>query len=100
MVYLTVPNMDEGREISYALLEKKLVACANILPAHEAVYRWDDELIEHSERAVLFKTKAYLFDRVCREIRELHSYDCPCIVSWHLEKGYAPYFEWVAHEVL
>ncbi|MCF8496455.1 MAG: divalent-cation tolerance protein CutA [Alphaproteobacteria bacterium] len=95
---MTASSPEEAEFISGALLEKNLVACANIFPAHKAVFRWNGALQTAQETAVFFKTRAELFPALEAEIRRIHSYECPCIVALPIETGHAPFLEWVAAE--
>lgn len=98
IVYVTAPSQQESEKIAAALLDKKLIACANIFPPHTALYRWKGKTERAQEHAVIMKTRAILFDRVREEIAALHSYECPCIVSWPIEKGHAPFLRWIGEE--
>ena len=44
------------------------------------------------------KSRATLLEEIEKRIRELHPYDCPCIVAWPIEAGYQPYLDWIAQE--
>lgn len=98
VVYTTFSSAGQAKEIVKALLEKKLIACANVMAPHTALYQWEGQMEEGAEVGVLMKTRKSLFDVVQEEICSLHSYECPCIVSWDIEAGYAPYLEWVADQ--
>ncbi len=98
IIYTTCSNKEEAQKIAEALVEARLVACANIMAAHEAVYRWEGKVESSEEVAVIFKTGEELFDAAKDKIVELHSYDCPCVVSWPITKGHPPYLEWVTKE--
>ncbi len=97
MIYMTAPE-GEAEKISEALVEKRLVACANILAPHKAVYRWGGKVERGEERAVIFKTRAELFEKVREDICALHSYECPCIVSWPITQGHEPFLDWIGLE--
>ena len=98
MIYMTASSADEAQRISRVLLEEKLVACANVFPAHTALYRWEEKVETAEEVAVIFKTRAEHFEKVEAKIRALHSYDVPCIVSWPIEQGHAPFLQWIEAE--
>ena len=98
MVYITCPDSEEAQKISRELVERRLVACANILPQMQSVYRWEGTVETGDEIAVIFKTRAELFDQVKEAIVELHSFECPCIVALPIEKGHAPFLEWIEAE--
>lgn len=98
VIYITVSSPEEGETIAAALIDKRLVACANILAPHTALYRWQGKTERAQEHAVIMKTRASLFERAREEIAALHRYECPCIVSWPIERGHAPYLQWIGDE--
>ena len=97
-VYITCKDNKEAREISRHLLDKRLIACANIFPI-ESMYWWDGRINDDKETAIIAKTKKVNFDKVKNEITGLHSYDVPCIVSWDIVKGNKEYLDWISKEV-
>lgn len=97
-IYMTCPTTEEAEKIASALLERRLIACANIMTPHTALYRWKGQTERGQEVAVIMKTRAALFEEVKEAILGLHSYECPCIVSWPIEKGHAPFMEWIEEE--
>lgn len=100
IIYITTQSKEEAEAISKALVEERLVACANILPAHSSLYWWEDRVESAQEVAVIFKSRSELFDKIESKIKELHSYDVPCVVSWPIEQGHKPFLEWVEAETL
>lgn len=100
IIYITCPNKESAQAISRILIEKRFVACANILNGHEAYYWWEGKVQTASEVAVLFKTRKELFSKVEQEIKRLHPYDVPCIVSWEIRDGHAPFLSWIENETL
>lgn len=98
IIYVTYPNKEEAQRVSSALIEERLVACANILAAHDSLYWWDDAVQSEQEVAVLYKGVAARFDDVKRRILALHSYDVPCVVSWDIAQGHAPFLQWIEEQ--
>ena len=43
VLYVTAPNIDEARRIAGELVERHLVACVNLVPSIESVYRWKNK---------------------------------------------------------
>lgn len=99
MVYVTCQNGDEARAIATDLLTKRLVACANIMAGHKAVYHWEGRIEESDETILLLKSQAHLFDRIRDRICDMHSYDCPCILAFSACAGHSPFLEWLQSEV-
>ena len=93
-VYITTKDEDEAKKIGRALVAEKLVACVNIHPIN-SIYRWQEEVQEDSEVAVFVKTKAGLVDEVISRVKELHSYEVPCVISLPIEKGNPDFLEWI-----
>jgi len=95
VLYVTVRDKAEAVALSGELIKAKLVACANISDAILSLYQWEDKLCEESEHAVLMKTRKNLAEKAMVRIKELHSYDTPCIVQWDITGGSAEYLDWV-----
>lgn len=93
-VYITTKDEEEARRIGKTLVEEKLAACVNIHPI-KSIYRWGGGIEEEEETALLVKTKAELADEVIERVKELHSYEVPCIVSLPIEKGNPAYLKWI-----
>lgn len=98
MVYITASSLEEAREISSSLLEKRLVACANILQSVESHYHWKGATSLTVEAQVTFKTTKAKFDEVAAEIKRLHSYQVPAIISFDISGGDRDYLNWIAKE--
>ena len=97
-IHIAASSPDEGRKIAHALVEEKLVACVNIVPQVQSIYRWQGKVEEAAEVLLIAKTRAALFNALALRVKELHSYDCPCIVALPITEGDATYLDWVAQE--
>lgn len=95
MIYVTYPTNEEAKIVSKALLEKKVVACANIFPAHETMYWWKETVEEGVEVAVIYKTTQEKFDAVKDMIIEGHSYDVPCVVALPIKQAHKEFGQWI-----
>ncbi len=97
-IYITCASSEEARKIASSLVDRRLVACANIMAPHEAVYQWKGRVETGAEVAVIMKTRAELFEQVKEAILKLHSYETPCIVALPIEAGHAPFLQWIEEE--
>ena len=97
-VYITASDRDEARRLAHALVETRLAACANILDGMTSVYQWEGEVQESSEAVVIAKTREDLVPALTEKIKDLHSYDCPCVVSLPLTGGSEDFLAWIAAE--
>ena len=94
-VLTTTDNEAEARTIAAALVERRLVACAQISTI-ESVYNWEGKVQQEREYRLLLKTTADRYADVEGAILELHSYELPAIYAFAMEHAYEPYSEWVA----
>jgi periplasmic divalent cation tolerance protein len=99
LVLTTAGSHEEARRIAQALLEKRLVACVNLVPQIESIYRWQGNVEQAHECLLLIKTTAAAFKDVCAAIRELHSYELPECICINIEDGSAPYLKWITDSV-
>lgn len=96
MIYVTHPSEEVARQVAAHLLEKRLVACANIFPIASA-YWWQGDLTSEGEWVTLLKTRSDLWQAVSEEIEAVHPYELPCIMRW--EAAATPAYEaWVAEQ--
>jgi len=94
LIYITVGNAEEARKIGCALVEERLAACVNYNPI-QSVFRWEGKVEEESEVAMLVKTRTNLVDRIIERVKELHSYEVPCILALPIAQGNPAFLEWV-----
>lgn len=94
-IYVTCSDKKEAAEIGKQLVEKKLVACANIWDNITSIYKWEGAICEESECALLLKTNDKNVNETIKRIKELHSYEVPNVSCWEIVGGNAEYFEWI-----
>jgi periplasmic divalent cation tolerance protein len=80
-------------------VEKRLAACANILPGVQSIYRWKGKVERAQEILVLMKTTVARLRPLEREVKRLHSYDVPEFVVLPVVAGSREYLDWVGHSV-
>lgn len=94
-IYWTCGDLREAREISSYLVEKHLVACANIFPQVESLFLWKGKVESTSEVVVLFKTVKEKFEEVKEEIQKRGSYELPAILQLPIVEGNREYLDWI-----
>jgi periplasmic divalent cation tolerance protein len=98
MVYITAGSAGEGRAIGKRLVSERLVACVNMVENMHSMYWWKGAVQEEREVILIAKTKAALIPRLIDEVKSMHSYECPCIVSLPILEGHRPFLDWIAGE--
>jgi len=91
----TFPDADTARQISSQLVTERFVACANILPSVESIYRWKDNIESGNETLVLFKLSEDRQSAFQNKLRSLHPYDVPEIIFVPIAGGLPEYLQWV-----
>lgn len=97
-IYVTTADQAQAEALAEALLEQRLIACANVLPGMRSLYRWEGRVQRDDEVAMILKTTASHIDDVLLAIEELHPYDVPCAVAWPVVDGLPAYLDWVREE--
>jgi periplasmic divalent cation tolerance protein len=97
-LYVTAANADEAKTIGEALVQERLVACANILGPISSIYWWQGQVQRDSEAVLIAKTRAELVERVIARVKALHSYTVPCVVSLPIEQGNPEFLGWIETE--
>jgi periplasmic divalent cation tolerance protein len=91
----TFPDAETARRISSQLVSEKFVACANILPAVESIYRWKGNVENANETLVLFKLREDRQSVFQEKLRSLHPYEVPEIIFVPVSSGLPEYLRWV-----
>lgn len=100
-IYVTTKNRAEAKKIGSAIVEEKLAACANIIDGMESIYHWKGEIETDSECILILKTSYNNVGRLTRRIKELHSYEVPCVISLNIaeQEGNPEYLNWIRDSV-
>jgi len=97
MIYTTLPDKAITKKIAKTLVDEKLIGCANFFPV-ESIYKWKNKLCEDKEFALIMKTRKNLYKKVEKELKELHPYEVPAIVSYEIKEGLNDYLSWIKEE--
>jgi periplasmic divalent cation tolerance protein len=95
VVLSTCGSAEEAARIARTLVEKKLAACVNVMPAVRSVYRWKGAVEDQEETLLVIKSSRGLFDQLRTEIEKLHSYEVPEVIAVPIVEGAEGYLEWL-----
>jgi periplasmic divalent cation tolerance protein len=98
-VLTTVDDRQKAQEIAKALVERRLVACAQVIGPIHSYYWWQGKLEEAEEWLLQLKTRAELYDELERVLKELHPYTVPEILAFPVVEGNPEYLEWLRREL-
>ena len=94
-VITTLDNRDALEKIGRFLLEKKLVACIQIVGPVRSVYWWKGRIEEAEEWMGIMKTRRELYPVVEREIKAVHPYEVPQIEAVEAAGVFGAYGRWL-----
>jgi periplasmic divalent cation tolerance protein len=94
----TAPDAEQAERIARALVEERLIACANLLPGVTSIYRWEGAVQAQAEVLLVMKTRRALVPRLKERLPRLHPYEVPELVVAELVDGLDSYCRWVRDE--
>jgi periplasmic divalent cation tolerance protein len=98
VVFVTAPDAETGARIARALVEERLIACANLVPGIRSIYRWQGQVADEAEVLLVLKTRASRCEAVAARVQALHPYALPEVVALPVVDGSEAYLDWVLAE--
>ena len=98
VVYSTIGKIQDARRIANTLLEEQLVACVNIIPKIESIYKWKNKIENDEEVVIIAKTVDANVKKTIQRIKQIHPYDLPDIVVLPIIGGLKDYLDYIANE--
>lgn len=89
-----------AESISKALIEKRLAGCISIFPGVSSIYRWEGKIQQSKEVLLMIKTHSRLYRKLEKEIKKLHSYEVPEIISLEIKSGSHSYLKWIDESII
>ena len=96
---ITAPSLEVAKTLATMLLESRCVACVNLVPSIESMYRWEGKIQIDQETLMIVKTTQAAQSRITELIDQAHPYDVPECIFTRIDGGYAPYLSWLKDEV-
>ena len=95
LLYCPCADKDEAKRIGGELLQRRLVACVNIVSGVESMYEWNETLQVEQECLLLAKTREVREQEIINVITRMHSYDTPAVAFFDIKDGHPPFLSWV-----
>ena len=95
IVLTTLPVEGDVEKFASQLVEERLAACVNILPAMRSVYRWKNAVERADERQLVIKTTRARVTALESRLRAIHPYDVPEFVVLPIDSGSSDYLSWL-----
>lgn len=97
-VSITGPDADTLGTITRHLVEARLAACGNIIPAIRSIYRWQGNIEDEAEAYVLLHTRAEHIPAIIERVNAEHPYDTVQILATEIDHVDSAYRQWVIDE--
>ena len=95
VVFITARDAEEAKKISTALVDQRLIACANVVSGVQSIFSWQGKIDQADEVLMILKTKKSVFSKLVKTVKSLHSYDVSEIIALPILAGSRDYLEWV-----
>ena len=102
LIYIVTKDSKESEKIGKHLLQKRLVACVNIIPSIQSMSLWPPHkgTIENANESILLcKTLTDRFDDIEREVKKIHSYQNPALFALPVLHVSNSYLNWLEGEI-
>ncbi len=99
LVSITTSSPEEAERIAETIVQERLAACVNIVPAIISIYRWRGEVHRDREVLLIAKSRPELFESLAARVKELHSYEVPEIIALPIAAGSKAYLNWIDESV-
>jgi periplasmic divalent cation tolerance protein len=96
VVLCTAPAADDtAAQLARGLVENRLAACVNVLPAMRSIYRWQGQIHDEGEVQLVIKTTHTRLAAIQSWLEENHPYEVPEVIALPIAAGSSTYMEWL-----
>jgi len=99
LVLCTFPDADKARQIGTLALENQAIACVNLIPGVESIFRWQGKIESATEILAIFKTSRAAYPRFATWLAANHPYDTPEIIAIHPTELNPRYHQWLLESI-
>lgn len=99
MVFITAGSDEEAIRIAKALVDERLVACANLVPGIRSFFFWGGKTQDEREVLLICKSRQGRVPDIIARVKALHSYTVPEIIALPVAAGSPDYLSWVQETV-
>ena len=94
-VTTTAPDAGWLHDHCNMLIERRLAATANIIPAISSIYWWQGRVRHQSEAYAILQTQAKCFERIAELTDQYHPYSVVHITSQRCSEVAGKYAQWI-----
>lgn len=98
IIFVTAASRSEAEQIGTTLVEKKLIACCNVVEPIFSIFHWQDKIQRETEVLLMMKSVRERMDSIIAATKKLHSYQTPEIIALPIIAGAEDYLSWIREE--
>lgn len=98
LYYVTFPDQKTADRICRSLLEKKLIACCNLLPGAISQYWWQGKIESSQEVIGILKSQKCHKSSIQQLLQTEHPYENFCLLQIDVDGGAENYLAWLKTE--
>jgi periplasmic divalent cation tolerance protein len=95
IAFVTTPNLKIAHKIIQTLLEEKIISSAQISKSIKSYYWWNNKIENKTEILITMTTLERNFTTIEKQIKLLHSYKVPQIISVSISNANKDYLKWI-----
>ena len=99
IVLTTLGAQADTAAFARVLVDERLAACVNVLPAMTSIYRWKGATEEEVEHQLVIKTTSDRVEALQARFHELHPYELPEFLVLSVRDGSPAYLAWLGESV-
>ncbi|MFA5100742.1 MAG: divalent-cation tolerance protein CutA [Candidatus Omnitrophota bacterium] len=99
VILITAANKNEARRIAAALVERKLVACVNMIDRVSSLFWWKGKIDKAVEVLMAVKSTRVKLPRIITLVKSMHSYAVPEIIALPVVGGSSDYLDWIDESI-
>jgi len=99
IITTTLERKEDAERIATLLIDRRLIACAQISAPITSIYKWQGKVVTATEFLLSLKTLARHYPKVEHLILEEHPYQTPEIIAQKITFVSKTYKDWLSEEV-
>ena len=99
VVVLCTAPATQSETLARTLVEERLCACVNVVPAVRSFFRWEGKVDVADEHLLVIKTTSGGFLPLRDRLIEVHAYEVPQVVALPVSDVLPAYLSWVMRSV-
>jgi periplasmic divalent cation tolerance protein len=99
LVSTTFAQKEDAERIAELLLDRNLIACAQIAGPVTSIYRWGGKVHSTPEYTMTLKTTQHRLQDLQKTLIQEHPYELPEIIGQEIDHVSLAYADWVSGEV-